>query len=336
MTEEHNETDGDKVDFPALLHRIVSDPNTDHCIHWLPGGTHFFISDKKKFAQEILPLHYNHTKFPSFIRRLKRWGFIRVPSGPLMGAYYNPNFKKGDANRASLVKYSPQVMLAHEAMRITNSSASVAFGAGGIPNFGAHLGLGLGRSRVPETDSYLDMNSFSICHGLPNNVGSSNTSNALLQSSLARGIQHQSHTIFPSQPSNHNFFPKTGMGNGVSDAASLQFLKQRLIQMGANGWCTSPFVSNAFSASRQNTIVLDQLSRSTLTPTAVPNGAQPERLSSALEAKKNNEQRHTRRLRNQNNASMAQDERRSYNACNNFVQNGSDFDVSKSAFNRGA
>ena len=34
--------------FPTVLHGIVSDESTDDCIYWLPCGTRFQITDKKK------------------------------------------------------------------------------------------------------------------------------------------------------------------------------------------------------------------------------------------------------------------------------------------------
>ena len=40
--------------FPLLLHDIVSDESSDDCIHWLPGGTHFAISDKDKVRFHVV------------------------------------------------------------------------------------------------------------------------------------------------------------------------------------------------------------------------------------------------------------------------------------------
>ena len=40
--------------FLALLHEVISDPDTDTWIHWLPCGTRFMISNKMIFAKEIL------------------------------------------------------------------------------------------------------------------------------------------------------------------------------------------------------------------------------------------------------------------------------------------
>lgn len=97
---------GEKTSFPLLLHNVVTDPATDDCIHWLSCGTRFIISDKKKFARDVLPRFYGPAKFTSFTRRLKRWSFARVPSGPFMGAYYNPNFRRGEPELAHRVRYN--------------------------------------------------------------------------------------------------------------------------------------------------------------------------------------------------------------------------------------
>ena len=98
--------DGEKTSFPLMLHNVISDPATDDCIHWLSCGTRFIISDKKKFSKDVLPRFYGPAKFTSFTRRLKRWSFQRVPSGPFMGAYYNPNFRRDEPDQAHRVRYN--------------------------------------------------------------------------------------------------------------------------------------------------------------------------------------------------------------------------------------
>ncbi len=94
-----------KFAFPILLHEVVSNPQTNFCIHWLPCGTRFMISDKKIFAENVLPLFCGNAKYTSFTRRLKRWGFRRVPSGPYMGTYYSPNFTRDHPDLAASVRY---------------------------------------------------------------------------------------------------------------------------------------------------------------------------------------------------------------------------------------
>lgn len=60
---------GDKLD--AVL--AVNDYSS--IVSWLPSGKSFAIMDKEKFIREVLPRFFKETKFESFHRRLKRWGF---------------------------------------------------------------------------------------------------------------------------------------------------------------------------------------------------------------------------------------------------------------------
>ncbi len=84
-----------KAFFPMKLYDIVSDEKNEDVIKWLPGGKAFIIVDKKKFANELLPMHFQQSQFTSFTRKLSRWRFTRVPRGPFIGAYYNKLFLKG-------------------------------------------------------------------------------------------------------------------------------------------------------------------------------------------------------------------------------------------------
>ena len=47
-------TTEERIAFPVLLHRIVSDSDTDDCIHWLACGTRFMASLKLR-SQRVLP-----------------------------------------------------------------------------------------------------------------------------------------------------------------------------------------------------------------------------------------------------------------------------------------
>ncbi|KAL7546484.1 hypothetical protein ACHAWF_009823 [Thalassiosira exigua] len=145
--------DVDKTPFPVLLHEIVSDPTTDDCIHWMPCGTRFMISDKKKFANEVLPRYYGNAKYTSFTRRLKRWAFARIPSGPFMGAYYNPNFRKGETGMASTVRYDRPSPIAGELQKARLQAAAAAMGARG-----AFAGMSGGMGNQGQDTSSQQMN----------------------------------------------------------------------------------------------------------------------------------------------------------------------------------
>ena len=91
--------------FPETLYDIISVVDYSHIIAWLPHGRAFFIHDRQRFASEILTRFFDGAKFTSFTRRLKRWNYARVPRGPEMGAYYNPNFKRDQPDLVRKMRY---------------------------------------------------------------------------------------------------------------------------------------------------------------------------------------------------------------------------------------
>jgi len=84
------------VTFPQKLMSVLDNEQLSDIITWLPHGKGFIILHKKKFASDIMPLYFKHSKFTSFTRKLNRWGFTRVPKGPETGAYYHKYFQRGN------------------------------------------------------------------------------------------------------------------------------------------------------------------------------------------------------------------------------------------------
>ena len=66
----------------------------DHIFTWNEQGDRFTIHDSKKFCEEILPKYFKEIKFPSFLRRLYRWGFVKRPQSKASGkeilTYFHP------------------------------------------------------------------------------------------------------------------------------------------------------------------------------------------------------------------------------------------------------
>ena len=52
---------------------IVEDPNTDHIVSWNRGGTSFVVWDLHSFSEFLLPRHFKHSNFSSFIRQLNTY-----------------------------------------------------------------------------------------------------------------------------------------------------------------------------------------------------------------------------------------------------------------------
>jgi HSF-type DNA-binding len=78
--------------FPVKLQRILDELEHDgltDVISWLPHGRAFMVHNVDRFVQEILPLHFNQTKYTSFQRQLHMYHITRVVQGPDKGAYFH-------------------------------------------------------------------------------------------------------------------------------------------------------------------------------------------------------------------------------------------------------
>lgn len=86
--------------FPQRLMRILSDKDVHHIITWLPHGRAFVIVEPEELAEKVLPKHFPESctggnqkcKYPSFTRKLNRWGFRQVTRGPDAGAFHHGLF----------------------------------------------------------------------------------------------------------------------------------------------------------------------------------------------------------------------------------------------------
>ena len=91
--------------FPERLMAILSDPSLSDTIAWLPHGRSFVIIRPDVFAEQVLPKYLPSTdprastKYPSFTRKLNRWGFRQATRGPDAGAFHHPLFRRDEPER---------------------------------------------------------------------------------------------------------------------------------------------------------------------------------------------------------------------------------------------
>lgn len=78
--------------FPLKLMEALSNEDHKEIISWLAHGRGFMIFQTKEFVEKVMPKYFKQTKFPSFTRKLSRWGFTRVQRGPEVGVYYHDLF----------------------------------------------------------------------------------------------------------------------------------------------------------------------------------------------------------------------------------------------------
>jgi HSF-type DNA-binding len=57
--------------FPHRLHEIISNPEYSDYITWLPHGYAWKIVQRKQFEDVVIPRHFRHGRFTSFMRQVR-------------------------------------------------------------------------------------------------------------------------------------------------------------------------------------------------------------------------------------------------------------------------
>ena len=80
---------GKEPTFPVKLHMILSNPEYEDIIAWLPHGRSWRIVQQKAFEEHVLPHYFRHGRYSSFARQVNGWGFRRVTHGSDYNSYYH-------------------------------------------------------------------------------------------------------------------------------------------------------------------------------------------------------------------------------------------------------
>ena len=86
--------------FPQRLMSLLADQSLFDIISWMPHGRSFVIMRPDVFSDRVLPSYFpssdirSGTKYPSFTRKLNRWGFRQASRGPDTGAFHHPLFRR--------------------------------------------------------------------------------------------------------------------------------------------------------------------------------------------------------------------------------------------------
>lgn len=93
------------ANFPAKLHRMLSDSGFSHIITWMPHGRAWKILNKELLISSAVPAHFTLSRFESFTRQLSFWGFKRLYRvGADFGCYYHEMFLQGIPELTVLMK----------------------------------------------------------------------------------------------------------------------------------------------------------------------------------------------------------------------------------------
>lgn len=65
-------------DFVRKLYKMLEDPQYSEVVRWGDQGDSFVVLENEKFTKTILPKHFKHSNFASFVRQLNKYDFHKV------------------------------------------------------------------------------------------------------------------------------------------------------------------------------------------------------------------------------------------------------------------
>ncbi|SZF03748.1 unnamed protein product [Blumeria hordei] len=91
-------------DFVRKLFKMLEDPTYSEIVRWADGGETFVVLENEKFTKMVLPKHFKHSNFASFVRQLNKYDFHKVrqnnddsassPYGPNAWEFKHPEFQE--------------------------------------------------------------------------------------------------------------------------------------------------------------------------------------------------------------------------------------------------
>ncbi|KAG8056990.1 hypothetical protein GUJ93_ZPchr0002g23470 [Zizania palustris] len=93
---------GGPAPFLTKTHQMVEEQATDEVISWEREGRSFVVWKPVEFARDLLPLHFKHCNFSSFVRQLNTYGFRKVV--PDRWEFANGNFRRGEQGLLSSIR----------------------------------------------------------------------------------------------------------------------------------------------------------------------------------------------------------------------------------------
>jgi len=95
--------------FIVKTYHLLSEPSYDKFIQWNEDGNSFTVLNPSDFATEILPKHFKHKNFCSFVRQLNIYGFHKVDPEKWIFKHENDYFTRDDKSKLNLIKRKKKI-----------------------------------------------------------------------------------------------------------------------------------------------------------------------------------------------------------------------------------
>ena len=94
--------------FPEKLMAAMMENSDEEAVAWLPDGKSFVIVNPDLFCDEVLNKVFKESKYASFVRKLHRWGFVRLTSGTGTDCFHHPMFQRNKRELAGKITCTPR------------------------------------------------------------------------------------------------------------------------------------------------------------------------------------------------------------------------------------
>ncbi|KAK9712890.1 kinase-regulated stress-responsive transcription factor skn7 [Basidiobolus ranarum] len=99
-------------DFVKKLYRMLEDSTHNHIVSWGMNGDTFVVREPNEFARNILPKHFKHNNFASFVRQLNKYDFHKIknsedsnkPYGDQAWEFQHPKFQYNKRELLEMIK----------------------------------------------------------------------------------------------------------------------------------------------------------------------------------------------------------------------------------------
>ncbi|KAJ3196157.1 kinase-regulated stress-responsive transcription factor skn7 [Irineochytrium annulatum] len=97
-------------DFVKKLYKMLEDDSFSGILAWGDLGDSFVVKEPSDFARTILPKHFKHNNFASFVRQLNKYDFHKIKSGDEKNygeqawEFQHPNFRHNQTDLLDAIK----------------------------------------------------------------------------------------------------------------------------------------------------------------------------------------------------------------------------------------